>query len=255
MSAVRIRWLFLSLFVLSGNQTLSGETPASIRGDFHGRFLAVACKGKVEQRIVMTDVEVRSLGTKSFIVGKVLDIDGEARAGQVTTWLAVDEVGRIREFQDLMAARAEVNGKSRVEKPTGDTSDGVCEWTSRSMKIPIDYNPGKKADIEKLRLFVSDDQGKTWQKTDECGTDASYFKYTAPHDGDSWFCLQVEGKDGKKDPPDTALIPALKVRFVAPLVVPPILRDPDDIPRRIEPARIYPSVADEAPRRIEPAKR
>ena len=46
----------------------------------------------------------------------------------------------------------------------GQAPADVTTWNSSSMKIPIDYHPGKRGEIKELLLYVSADQGQTWQQ-------------------------------------------------------------------------------------------
>jgi hypothetical protein len=214
------------------------ETGMKPESPFTARYLAIQCKAPNPDRMVMADASVRSIGKQTFIVGKIVDLNGQERCGQVTTWLPVDEIMRIREFDDPSVARMDAKQGTESKKPSGDAgaTGDVTEWDDRSMRIPIDYNPEKRQQIDKLRLLVSIDKGKTWKKELESGSDQSFFKFDAPRDGEYWFCLQVIDKTGKTDPTESALVPALKVRFRAKMPSSDVI-DPDEIPRRIEPAK------------------
>ena len=83
------------------------------------------------------------------------------------------------------------------------------------MKIPIDYHPGKKAEIKELLLYVSGDQGQTWQQHAVGMPDRdAFFTFNAPADGIYWFNMVVVDKSGRREPADIfKAAPALKVLF------------------------------------------
>src|SRR5947209_3383311 len=87
----------------------------------------------------------------------------------------------------------------------------------RNLTIPIRVNAERTAEICEMRLFVSNDQGKTWAQSDVAKPGLDSFAYSAPGDGLYWFTLQVIGKNGQAEPaePSTS-VPHLKVRIESP---------------------------------------
>ena len=84
------------------------------------------------------------------------------------------------------------------------------------MKIPIDYNPAKRGEIKELLLYVSPDQGQTWQhagrRRTRTGTPSS--RSTPRPTGVYWFNMVVVDKNGRREPADVfKAAPALKVLF------------------------------------------
>jgi hypothetical protein len=89
----------------------------------------------------------------------------------------------------------------------------VHEIRTRQFAMPLRFDPDRRAKIEKVRLFVSADQGKTWKhKKDYKPRDKQLIFFTAPRDSEFWFALQVVFKEGDSEPaePDD-LAPAMKV--------------------------------------------
>jgi hypothetical protein len=88
----------------------------------------------------------------------------------------------------------------------------VYEIPTRMFAMPLRVNPDRRDKIEKIRLFVSEDRGKTWkQKKDYKPSDKKVI-FTAPHDGFYWFAVQKVLKVGDKVPAELDdLIPAMKV--------------------------------------------
>jgi hypothetical protein len=97
----------------------------------------------------------------------------------------------------------------------GQAPADVTAWNSPSMKIPIDYHPSKKGEIKELHLWVSPDQGQTWQQHSVGFPEKdAFFNFNAPADGVYWFNMVVVDKSGKREPADIyKATPALKVMF------------------------------------------
>ena len=71
------------------------------------------------------------------------------------------------------------------------------------MKIPIDYNPARRREIKELLLYVSPDQGQTWQQHAVAMPDRdAFFTFNAPADGIYWFNMVVVDKSGRREPAD-----------------------------------------------------
>lgn len=97
----------------------------------------------------------------------------------------------------------------------GQAPADMTTWNTPTMNIPIDYNPGKRGEIKELLLFVSADQGQTWQQHAVAVPDRdTHFTYNAPADGTYWFNMVVVEKSGRREPADVfKAAPALKVLF------------------------------------------
>lgn len=94
----------------------------------------------------------------------------------------------------------------------GQVPADVTPWNSPSMKIPIDYHPSKKGEIRDLLLYVSPDQGATWQQQAVATPDKdTVFNFTAPADGNYWFCMVVVDKTGKREPADVYKAPSSQI--------------------------------------------
>lgn len=97
----------------------------------------------------------------------------------------------------------------------GQAPGDLTPWNSPSMKIPIEYNQNKRGEIKELLLYVSADQGQTWQQHAVATPDKdSTFTFNAPADGVYWFNMVVVEKSGRREPADVfKAAPALKVLF------------------------------------------
>ncbi len=89
----------------------------------------------------------------------------------------------------------------------------LVPFNQAKMDIPIRYDPAKKNEIRDLLLFVSRNQGETWEQYAAASPDRdTYFPFTANVDGVYWFQMMVVDKQGGRDPADLKKTPAaLKV--------------------------------------------
>jgi len=89
----------------------------------------------------------------------------------------------------------------------GPPADDVVPINQQNIKIPIHIDPARRSEIQQLILFVSNDQGKTWNQQSVVGPDQEGFSYAAPVDGVYWFSICVVDKQGKRDPPNIYDVP------------------------------------------------
>lgn len=86
------------------------------------------------------------------------------------------------------------------------------EFPHRKFVIPFMLPPGTQRPIQSIRLYVSEDRGKTWKIADERPRTVDRFSFAATHDGHYWFAVQTIEANGKRNPVRTTdLTPALKV--------------------------------------------
>jgi len=78
--------------------------------------------------------------------------------------------------------------------------------------IPVNFAPESTKHITLAKVFVSRDQGKTWQLVEAVSPRNGGLKFFAPEDGWYWFTLQSIQKDGSRMPRRTSAFEAdLKV--------------------------------------------
>src|SRR5262245_20217616 len=84
----------------------------------------------------------------------------------------------------------------------------VEEMPTRDFAMPLRLAPDRKERVERIRLFVSEDRGKTWKHEKDYKPSDTEVVFSAPRDGLYWFALQVVLKDGKSEPPKLEELPA-----------------------------------------------
>ena len=87
---------------------------------------------------------------------------------------------------------------SNLRKLTSDVT--VIE--QRSFRIPVNLDDERKDKIKELRVFFSEDRGKSWRHAGDFEPTADGAVFNATEDGLYWFALQVVFKDGTSEPAD-----------------------------------------------------
>ena len=89
----------------------------------------------------------------------------------------------------------------------------VHHFNLSKMDIPIRYDPAKKNEIRDLLLYVSRNQGESWEQYAVASPERdTIFPFTAPADGIYWFQMMIVDKQGRRDPIDLKKAPVgLKV--------------------------------------------
>jgi hypothetical protein len=83
------------------------------------------------------------------------------------------------------------------------------EWhmNQTQFKIPIRIKPETHNDISELRLFCSQDEGKTWHQVGVAKPTQDGFLFTAKGDGKYWFSVAVVNQKNIQDPLDPMAAP------------------------------------------------
>src|SRR5204863_3071072 len=79
----------------------------------------------------------------------------------------------------------------------------VWEIQARQLVMALRLDPDRQRKIERIRLFVSEDRGKTWKHTNDYKPTDDRVSFTATEDGQYWFALQTIFKDGTSEPLQT----------------------------------------------------
>lgn len=83
----------------------------------------------------------------------------------------------------------------------GQAPNDVFITNQRSHKVPLsDIPPATRQMLREFRLFVSTDQGRSWQQVDAIPADRSEFNFQSPRDGSYWFRVAVMTLQNKQEP-------------------------------------------------------
>ncbi len=84
----------------------------------------------------------------------------------------------------------------------GGAPADLVPLNNRAILIPVQVQPAARPAIKELILWVSEDQGHTWQQLASASPDKEGITFNAPDDGEYWFGLVVVDQQGKQQPPD-----------------------------------------------------
>lgn len=86
----------------------------------------------------------------------------------------------------------------------GQLGNDVNPVNQHRVLIPVDIPPASRSQISMLRLYVSTDQGKSWQLADAISPDSipanKGFIFQAQKDGHHWFRVASVDLQGRQDP-------------------------------------------------------
>ncbi|HZZ81310.1 MAG TPA: hypothetical protein VFE62_22595 [Gemmataceae bacterium] len=88
---------------------------------------------------------------------------------------------------------------------------GAIFFQHRQFKIPF-KNDQRGLGVTQIRLYVSNDQGRTWQVAATAAPEEQAFRFSTPQDGFFYFAVQTVDRKGTLDPPKVEnLRPNLRV--------------------------------------------
>ncbi len=82
----------------------------------------------------------------------------------------------------------------------GAAQPDVWNMNQRAFQIPIRFDAQRRAEIRELDLYVSHDQGQTWNMEGKATPEKEYFPYTAKEDGPYWFTVAIIDQKGRQEP-------------------------------------------------------
>jgi hypothetical protein len=89
----------------------------------------------------------------------------------------------------------------------GPVPGDVYHINQRQLRIPISVDPARRSEIKELILFMSPDEGKTWNEQAFASPDQDAFPFFAPKDGTYWFTVCVVNQQNKREPADPYTVP------------------------------------------------
>jgi hypothetical protein len=99
-----------------------------------------------------------------------------------------------------------------VDSGEAIAASDVVYSPQRAFRIPLDVAPEERARLSGVRLYVSEDQGRTWVRHSDGSPEASVITFRAKRDGEFWFGITLVDKSGAQTPADVrAAGPGLKV--------------------------------------------
>jgi hypothetical protein len=81
-------------------------------------------------------------------------------------------------------------------------ADDIVHMSQRGFQIPIRIEAQRQADVKELLLYLSRDQGRTWEIYASAAPTERSFTFRAPSDGLFYFSIAVRDKKDRQDPVD-----------------------------------------------------
>lgn len=81
-------------------------------------------------------------------------------------------------------------------------AEDVVHINQRGFQIPIRVQPERQSEVRELVLYLSRDQGRTWEIYARATPDRKAFDFHAAGDGLLYFSVAVTDRSGRQDPPD-----------------------------------------------------
>ena len=94
------------------------------------------------------------------------------------------------------------------------TPDDVIYMNHRGFQFPIRLQDGPKADVKELVLWVSKDEGRTWEIHNSARPDAKFFDFMSQSDGLFYFSVAVVDQASRMNPPDPYKAPVGQKIFI-----------------------------------------
>jgi hypothetical protein len=93
------------------------------------------------------------------------------------------------------------------------------------IRIPISIeSAAQRAEIHELILFMSNDEGKTWNQQAVASPDQDAFPFYAPRDGVYWFTVCVVNQKGEREPEDIYKAPPSQITKIVVDSLKPLVR-------------------------------
>ena len=89
----------------------------------------------------------------------------------------------------------------------GAAQPDVWHMNQRAFQIPIRFDAQRRAEIRELDLYVSHDQGQTWNMEGKATPEKEFFPYTAKEDGPYWFTVAIIDQKGRQEPANIMTAP------------------------------------------------
>ncbi len=81
----------------------------------------------------------------------------------------------------------------------------IVHSNQKALRIPVNFEQARRAEIRELLLFVSRDQGRTWGQFATITPEKEAFTFFAPSDGMYWLRVALVNKAGRQEPMDLSV--------------------------------------------------
>jgi hypothetical protein len=93
-------------------------------------------------------------------------------------------------------------GTTEIKPRALSAEEEIFHTNLRGFQLPITINPEVKSRVREVDLYLSRDQGKTWERYARATPEKKAFDFLAGSDGLYYFSIAVIDRDGRQDPAD-----------------------------------------------------
>jgi beta-lactamase regulating signal transducer with metallopeptidase domain len=111
-----------------------------------------------------------------------------------------------RLLKEVESLRRELR-PGRSQGPRRAESADVVYINQRTFKIPVQIRPERRNEVREVILYMSGDQGRTWEAYTRGVPGKNGFDFVAKRDGLFYFTLAVVDQQGRQGPPDVFQAP------------------------------------------------
>jgi hypothetical protein len=106
----------------------------------------------------------------------------------------------------------------------GQARGDVPVSNQRGFQIPLDIEPAVRQQLKEIRLFVSRDQGKSWDQRESAKPEQNGFVFHANEDGLYWFRVAAVDLQGRQEPEDLLKSPPESIQKMLIDTIRPLVR-------------------------------
>src|SRR6185295_5891933 len=82
----------------------------------------------------------------------------------------------------------------------GSPSQSFEYINERAVKVPLRIDPSRRPEIKDILLYVSRDQGSSWELTSKATPEQTEITFAVPIDGVYWLRLATVDRQGRQTP-------------------------------------------------------
>jgi hypothetical protein len=124
-----------------------------------------------------------------------------------------DKLDRLLKEVEELRQKLPPRGPKGARLGFGAAGTDVMKIEQRIFMLAVQIQPAERPRLKEVRLYMSADEGRTWQRVGTQSPDMHSFRVEVPRDGLYWFTVAKVDRTGKQDPEDVRTHgPALKVQ-------------------------------------------
>ena len=164
-------------------------------------------------QILFSDGKLIPAKTEDLQVARKIQI-GKKEAPILPPSASKEDTDKLNEELEKLR---EIVAKLKADPPTAVQPlipADVTEVNNRGVTLPLLLDPGSEKLFKEIKLYYSEDLGKTWTVAEKYKPIKQDMEFKATHDGLYWFTLQFENKNGSFFPKEKSKFQPFQKIFV-----------------------------------------